>query len=180
MISTAAFRRTAPFFRQAAAALALIAATIQMTPAAAQAPSNADLVATIESVVRTDSQAWWVNTYDRGSIYAPRVTWTNPDGRGFVLRANYTYNGGASGYVDLSVYDGRVSCLQYWDSSGCNAMRTRPAPWAELMLAGLALAITGAATNDSSTGTRYENSGGGRRMCPGYTGPDGIPVYVPC
>jgi hypothetical protein len=80
----------------------------------------------VERAVRQDSGAWLMNRYDRGSISNVRVA--ERTGGSTTLRAEYTYNGGSSGWVLARVVEGRVDCLGYWDMGGCTSIRSGPYP----------------------------------------------------
>lgn len=84
----------------------------------------------VEQAVRQDSGAWLMNRYDVGSVTNVRVAERSSGTT--TLRAEYTYNGGASGWVLARVADGRVECLGYWDMGGCATVRGRGSaayPW---------------------------------------------------
>ncbi|HEY6814500.1 MAG TPA: hypothetical protein VI168_03065 [Croceibacterium sp.] len=143
-----------------AGSLALSAIVTPVSAASAQtAVTTRDLNAALDSIVETDSQGWWVNDYDSGSMTDAAVTQVSDDGRAYVVRGNYTYNGGSGGYVDALVRDNQLVCLQFWDTSSCRAMRTEPAPYAEAALAGITLATLAALASGPSGGS-YASGGG--------------------
>lgn len=141
--------------------LGMIISLIMASAAAtAQSHTPADLNNALNSYVSTDSQGWWANTYDRGSMNGASITQISDGGRSFVVRGYYTYNGGSRGYVDALIRDNKLVCLQFWDRSSCNPMRTRPAPWAEVIVGAVAVGvIASAAAGSRSSGSSYSGAG---------------------
>lgn len=98
------------------------AAATERARIAAMPRATAAQTALLERAVRQDSGAWAMNRYDVGSMSNVRVASTG--GGATVLRGEYRYNGGSSGWVEARVVGGRVECLGYWDMGGCSAPRT--------------------------------------------------------
>ena len=75
--------------RQAKRTIGIAALTLALSISVgtAQAQSNtpyvspARLADSIDAVIRQDSQGWWLNSYDRGSVHNVRITYASPDGR---------------------------------------------------------------------------------------------------
>ncbi|MDZ4362352.1 hypothetical protein [Brevundimonas sp.] len=80
----------------------------------------------VERAVRQDSGAWLMNRFDVGSVRNVRVA--SREANATVLRAEYTYNGGSAGWLEASISNGAVSCLEYWDGFSCLPVRTAPSP----------------------------------------------------
>jgi hypothetical protein len=129
--------------KQAAAQLAAIKAMPIAGPA---------LTKQLNSYVTADSAGWVMNHYDAGTIHNVRVAEGSAKSGNMVLRGEYTFNGGASGWVLAKLVGGKLDCIQFWDARiGCRGLRD----------ASYAAAVRGAAINAMSGGGR----GGG------YSGP---------
>ncbi len=118
-----------------------------------------DLVAILNTVIAADSRSWFFNRYDHGSVNNVRVTERSPDGASINVYADYTFNGGRAGYVEVSISQGRVECLQFWDSPRCRPIGQSHAQ----DLIGAALA--GVASAASSTDLGPSPAGNCRRVC---------------
>jgi hypothetical protein len=90
---------------------------------------------TIENIVERDSQRWFFNRFDRGSVHNARRVATSDDGRTVLVGADYTFNNGQDGYLAVVVTDKQITCVEYWDKPGAcagympadlNAMRDAP------------------------------------------------------
>lgn len=66
----------------------------------------------------TDSQSWFFNRFDAGSLGHFEVV-RREDPHNLIVKATYTYNNGQPGWVMARITDGRVQCLQYWDKNFC-------------------------------------------------------------
>jgi hypothetical protein len=78
----------------------------------------------MDRVVTRDSWGWMFNRYDRGSVrntrFEARV------GRDRLVYSEYTYNGGARGWVRLYIIAGVLNCVEYHDFQGtCRPVGTR-------------------------------------------------------
>jgi hypothetical protein len=92
--------------------------TAPSSRAAQQAQLN--LNQSLEAIVRSDSRGWASHTYDLGSMRGAQIRTSSADGSTYVARGYYTYNGGRQGWVDAQVSNGRLVCIEYWNSwSGC-------------------------------------------------------------
>jgi len=89
----------------------------------------------IDKMIGRDSQRWLFNRYDYGSVRNARRRATSDDGHTIIVAADYTYNNGIDGYVNIVVTDGEVTCIEYWDKPGAcasympaelNALRSSP------------------------------------------------------
>ncbi len=156
--------------RQAKRTIGIAALTLALSISVgtAQAQSNtpyvspARLADSIDAVIRQDSQGWWLNSYDRGSVHNVRITYASPDGRGYAARATYTFNDGASGWVEMVVRDDALICLRYWDDGSCRSIKTEAAPWAPAIALGIgALAIAAAASDAANNGSSSSHSSAG-------------------
>ncbi|MDX2277403.1 MAG: hypothetical protein NW206_18300 [Hyphomonadaceae bacterium] len=132
----------------------LAAAPAAQAERAASAPAQglgADLTASIDAVIASDSRGWMFNSYDRGSAHNARIEERSSDGRSAVVFSEYTYNGGSPGWVRAQVQDGVFSCVEYWDFAG----RCRPvgsASYAYQVAGALAVATLAAAAVGSASG----------------------------
>lgn len=110
---------TAAREREAAEARAAFAARLAAMPLAGPVYSRQTA-----GYVATDSSGWAMNRLDPGSVHNVRVYSGTVKTGNFILRAEYTYNGGAAGWAVLQYNGGKFSCIQFWDSMiGCRALR---------------------------------------------------------
>lgn len=78
-----------------------------------------------EQYVREDSQGWAFNQYDFGSLTNVKIVSGKAGTGTYVMRGEYTYNGGAPGSVLVEMNGPNLSCIQFWDSViGCRGLRT--------------------------------------------------------
>lgn len=75
-----------------------------------------ELDAVMDRIITRDSWGWMFNRYDRGSVRNTRVVARNGNDR--IVYADYTYNGGTPGWVQLHIVDGRLGCVEYHDFMG--------------------------------------------------------------
>lgn len=75
-----------------------------------------EMDAIMDRIITRDSWGWMFNRYDRGSARNTRVEARN--GRDRLVYSEYTYNGGAPGWVHLLIVDGRLACVEYHDFQG--------------------------------------------------------------
>jgi hypothetical protein len=110
--------------RRLAFSLLCLAMSMAFTaPVHAAAPSTTTLTNALEHAVESDSQAWFTNRFDVGSVTDVEVL-GNADGGGVSIRGNYTFNGGQSGWVRAVYARGKVLCLEFWDRQGnCDSVR---------------------------------------------------------
>lgn len=111
--------------RQAAAVAqqqAQAAAEAQIRNAPAAGPA---LTKKLEGFVRTDSLGWAFNRYDAGSVTNVKIVEGTLKSGNYTLRGEYTYNGGAQGWVLAKMSGPNLDCIQFWDAMiGCRALRT--------------------------------------------------------
>lgn len=69
-----------------------------------------------ENIIRQDSRSWFFNRYDYNSATLDKSSiWQSPSGIKVTYKVNYTYNGGRSGWAELTFNDGEFVCIRYWD-----------------------------------------------------------------
>ena len=137
--------------RQAAAEHAKEVARLNALPVAG--PVYARQMA---SYVKEDALGWAVNRLDVGSVHNVRIYSGSAKSGSFILRAEYTYNGGQSGWVVAKYAGGSFNCIQFWDSMiGCRALR-KPGE-GQVTLA----SIIEAGMSDSGSGRNSGANGGG-------------------
>ncbi len=90
------------------------------------APSAGPLLTKkLEGFVRTDAQGWAFNRFDEGSITNVKVIDGSVKSGQYTLRGEYTYNGGAGGWVLAQMVGPKLGCIQFHDAIiGCRALRT--------------------------------------------------------
>jgi hypothetical protein len=83
------------------------------------------LVQKFDRFVQTDAQGWAFNRYDAGSMRSVKIV-SGKAGLGtYVMRGEYTYNGGQKGWVMAEMSGQNLSCIQFWDGVvGCRGLRT--------------------------------------------------------
>lgn len=99
---------------------------MQTVAAPAPRPAGATLAAQLEQAVRSDSQSWFINRFDTGSVSNVRIV--SAKGEPMVIRGDYRYNGGAAGWVEARVEGDGITCLQFWDTGHCTAVHHASAP----------------------------------------------------
>jgi len=98
------------------------AAYLQSRPRA-----NSAQTTLLDRAIAQDSQAWFINRFDQGSL-TDVVVLPPPDAGVVLVRGSYTYNGGSLGWVNARLRGTSVECLEYWDRQGsCAAVRSAPA-----------------------------------------------------
>ncbi len=87
---------------------------------ATAAPPRESYDQLLDRIVQADSQDWMFNRYEAGSMHIINV---QRDARGNVsmLRGNYRYRSGPSGWVEAHFANGRLQCLQYHNRDVCIA-----------------------------------------------------------
>ncbi|MEJ0025340.1 MAG: hypothetical protein WDN01_04865 [Rhizomicrobium sp.] len=85
------------------------------------------LRAALDHLVAVDSQSWMFNRYDVGSMTNVAVQQRSRDGGTATLYGEYTYNGGAPGWVRVRLEGGELKCMEFWDFSGiCRPIGASP------------------------------------------------------
>lgn len=92
---------------------------------AALPSAGAALTQKFEQFVRQDSQGWAFNRYDYGSLANVKIVSGKAGAGTYVMRGEYTYNGGAKGSVMVEMIGPKFNCIQFWDAvAGCRGLRT--------------------------------------------------------
>lgn len=74
------------------------------------------MVAQIDQAIASSSRTWILNRYDRGSIKNVfRMSGYEQPGA-FRLIAQYSYNGGLPGFVEVQYRGGRIECMYFFDN----------------------------------------------------------------
>ncbi|HEX4182985.1 MAG TPA: hypothetical protein VHY34_06990 [Caulobacteraceae bacterium] len=85
-------------------------------------PSDSQL---LDAIVWVDSQAWASNQYQPGSMTNVTLDSQASDGSNRTLRGEYSYVGGSTGWVKVTVYRNHhlFPCVEFWDFAGsCRPM----------------------------------------------------------
>lgn len=123
-----------------------------------------------EQYVREDSQGWAFNRYDFGSLTNVKIVSGKAGVGTYVMRGEYTYNGGAPGSVMVEMNGPNLSCIQFWDAViGCRGLRT--AAQGQAMRDAAVGALAGGLDSGSSSGTN---------CVPGIIRSDGTPDGMVC
>lgn len=142
------------------ASVAVCVSLIAGMPSANAASKNDTQFATmvVDHIIKKDSQGWWLNRYNKGSVGNVRMDASLNNSRDGVITADFIFNDNQTGSVQVVFRNGDVSCVQYWDESTCRPVKTGPAPWGEalatVVLVGAAVAV-GAAASKASRGSEY-------------------------
>ncbi|MDM7958029.1 hypothetical protein [Blastomonas sp.] len=111
----------------------------------------------LDEFVRTDSQGWAFNQYNPGSIRNVKIVEGTIKSGSYVMRGDYTYNGGSEGWVLAKMAGSKLECIQFWDAvMGCRGLRT--AEQGQAMRDATAAAVVGSFSGGGS-------SQGGQKMC---------------
>jgi hypothetical protein len=95
------------------------------TVGSALGQADESLTGTMDKIVAVDAEGWVFNRYDVGSMTNVRVE-RLADGSADV-HGDYTYNGGAAGWVKVHVVGGKLDCLEFWDFPGqCRPLGRSP------------------------------------------------------
>ncbi|WP_269514287.1 hypothetical protein [Brevundimonas subvibrioides] len=98
-------------------------AMLASRPAASRSQTTA-----LEQAIAQDSQSWLFNRFDPGSVNSVVVMPASNDGL-VTVRGNYSFNGGAPGWVEARLQAGVVQCVVYWDfQDSCRPVMSAPAP----------------------------------------------------
>ena len=119
--------------RQAEVQSASRAAAIQReadarTAAAAYAAlpnAGSTLTRQLDGFVQTDSLGWASNRYNTGSMSNVKIVEGSVRSGNYVMRGEFTYAGGAEGWVMAKMGGGQFECIQFQDTmTGCRPLRT--------------------------------------------------------
>jgi hypothetical protein len=129
---------------------------------ARQVEVQATLTQSLDAIVRSDARGWAAHIYDVGSMRGANVRSSSADGTTYIARGYYTYNAGRPGWVDARVSNGRLVCIEYWNTwFGCrqpNQPGTNsytPAIVAAVVVAVVAAVASGSGNSDYSTGAGF-------------------------
>lgn len=79
----------------------------------------------LDGFVQTDSQGWAMNRYNPGTVRNVKIIDGTVKSGSYVMRGDYTYNGGSQGWVMAKMSGGQLDCIQFWDAMvGCRGLRT--------------------------------------------------------
>jgi hypothetical protein len=136
--------------KAAAAARAEAAARLAALPHAD--PIYAHKVA---EYVQADALGWAMYHLEPGSVGNVRILSGTVKSGNFLLRAEYKYVGGSSGWVVVQYSEGKFNCIEFWDSMvGCRAIR-KPGEGQE-RTAGLLGALMNGSSSSGSSGSSQD------------------------
>jgi hypothetical protein len=79
----------------------------------------------LEGYVQTDSRGWAFNHYDAGTVTNVKIIDGSVASGSYILRGEYTYNGGQSGWVAAKMAGPNLQCILFWDAMiGCRNLRS--------------------------------------------------------
>ncbi len=121
--------------------------------------------------VRTDALGWaganggmFGNHLDEGSVGNVRVYSGSVSSGHFILRAEYTYNGGAKGWVVAQYTRGNFNCIQFWDSVlGCRTLR-KPGEGEAMVTSIITSSMKDGGSNSSSSQAGIQDQMNGQRI----------------
>ena len=102
---------------------------VQLAAAAAKlraAPSAGPvLTRKLDGLVLTDSRGWAFNKYQAGSMTNVKIVEGSIKSGHYVLRGEYEFNGGSTGWVIAKMSGQKLDCIQFHDSVvGCRGLRS--------------------------------------------------------
>jgi hypothetical protein len=151
------------------------AAAAEAARYAALPNAGAALVQKFEGYVQTDSRGWAYNKYNPGSLRNVKIVDGSVKSGNFVMRGDYSYNGGSKGWVMAKMSGGRLECIQFWDAQiGCRGLRTPEQ--GQAMRSAVAGAIAGGVAGGSGGGGRSDDV----PMCTFGTSESGQQIVRPC
>lgn len=110
-----------------------------------------------DRIVQADSQGWAFNRYDAGSLRNVKIVSGKAGVGTYVMRGEYTYNGGARGWVMAEMVGPKLSCIQFWDAVlGCRGLRT--AAQGQAMRNALVGALTSGGSSSSGSASSDETA----------------------
>jgi len=79
----------------------------------------------LDGYVQTDSRGWAFNHYDSGSMTNVKIVDGSIKSGHYVMRGDYTYNGGSRGWVFAKMAGPKLECIQFHDAIlGCRGLRS--------------------------------------------------------
>lgn len=161
-------------------------APYRRSPTPQQQPSYAaqqsELNRVLDRVVQKDSAGWWVNVYQPGSMRDARIVSQSNDGKTFVVRGDFRYEGGSSGWVETKISGDKLVCLQYQDSwGGCRSIYNpdQTSGIGAAVVAGLVVAVVALAVAGGSGGSAGSNGSDSPGTSGGDRGPDSSSPSTP-
>lgn len=114
-----------------------------------------DIAKIVDTVITEDSKTWIMHRYDQHSAKNVKITKADAAGQPAVVRADFTYNQGERGWVELHYKGAKLSCLKFFDfPDRCRALGNSPSVD---ILSGLIM--------DMALDTGSSGSGGGGDFC---------------
>jgi hypothetical protein len=87
-----------------------------------QSTARRSLTAQVDEIIKLDSKSWQFKTYQPGSVSNLE---TRPMDAGFIVKAQFRYRDGQSGWVSLRVEGDIITCVEYSDTFGmCRPLGT--------------------------------------------------------
>ncbi|MXO91115.1 hypothetical protein [Pontixanthobacter aquaemixtae] len=112
-------------------------------------PERAAALRAIDTMILQDSQSWWINRYNPGTVRNMRSGYVIGGIANRYYEVDYTYNNGSTGSVKVYMSGDYIHCIKYWDMWGNDCRPPRKgANMGKVALALGALAII--AANSSS------------------------------
>jgi hypothetical protein len=117
----------------------------------------------LERVLRADAKHWRASTYYPDSLSNLRITSQSSDGRSYVVRGDYRYDGFAStnnsDWIDFHFYGTTLSCVEFGDERGCRPLLTedRSVLGPVLVAVGVAAVALAASSGGSSPAPDYSD-----------------------
>jgi hypothetical protein len=104
----------------------------------------------MDAFLTVDSRGWVTNRYDGESVSNVKTLEFSKAQRSATVYADYTFNGGQSGWVKVRVVDGELKCLEFWDFEGqCRPLGKSPSQ-------GIAVGLAAAAMTSGDSGSDVE------------------------
>lgn len=81
-------------------------------------PERAAALRAIDTMILQDSQSWWVNRYNPGTVRNMRAGFVIGGVANRYYEVDYTYNNGSPGSVKVYMIGDHIYCIKYWDMWG--------------------------------------------------------------
>lgn len=89
--------------------------------------SNEAMAKSIDSIIIADSKSWVMHQYDLHSVKNVKITKTDSNGQPAIIHADFTYNQGERGWIDVHYKANKLSCVIFFDfPDTCRAVGKSP------------------------------------------------------
>ncbi len=127
--------------------------------------SDQDVIRMVDNVLIADSKSWVMHRYDQHSVKNVKITKSDANGHPAVIHADFSYNQGERGWVDLHYKGTKLSCVTFFDFPGtCRALGNSPGA---AIATGIILEMMDGGGSSGSSGGGFCDQNPGARQCGG-------------